>query len=295
VNKKYILECVESGLYKRTGNPKEVRINCPECGDSKYHLYININKGVFFCQRCHYSGSISKNINIGEKKIELPLNLERSLPEGSFHLNTGTSMIRYDALKYLLNRGITLRDINYYNIHYCVAGKYMRRVIFPIIERGKVIYFVARAIDKNAKKKVLNPRGNRELFNLEKASRYDRVVLVEGVFDAIKTGDNAIAVLGSHVSQYQIQKMKEYDVHYIDIMFDADKAGKEGALEVARELHKHFRDVRIVDIPFGDPDQLSLRNISHVDSWIKAKLPIRSYNVVTEYYNIYQKIKKEEL
>ncbi len=44
-------------LYESTLNNTEVEAHCPFCGDSKYHLYLNTRKNLFYCQRCKASGN----------------------------------------------------------------------------------------------------------------------------------------------------------------------------------------------------------------------------------------------
>lgn len=283
--REYIVDCLRSGNYIRSSNSEEVRVNCPSCGDIKHHLYINIVKRpiVFFCQRCRYSGALLEDVEILGQEEFYPSNIfVGELPEGSFRMDEGDNKVRNDAWKYIYKRGLDWRDVKNHNIYYCISGKYRRRIIFPIVEASKLVYFVARAIDEDVERKVYNPKGEKELFNLEWAVRYSRIALVEGVFDAVKTGFNAVAILGSYVTDHQIKKMKDFEVQYVDIMFDADEAGKQGAIDSARKMYRHFREVRIINIPFGEPDNLNLRKISYINSWIKAKLSITMYSVIME-------------
>jgi len=49
-------------LGNRTSRPDEVRVCCPFCGDSKYHLYLNTDKQVFNCYRCGEKGGVIRFI-----------------------------------------------------------------------------------------------------------------------------------------------------------------------------------------------------------------------------------------
>lgn len=40
---------------KRTGNPRGFRINCPFCGDNKFHGYVDTKKQFFKCFKCNWS------------------------------------------------------------------------------------------------------------------------------------------------------------------------------------------------------------------------------------------------
>ncbi|SMB96864.1 protein of unknown function [Thermanaeromonas toyohensis ToBE] len=46
------------GLDLRPAGRDERRGNCPACGDTKGHLYLNLRKGVYYCHRCGFSGKI---------------------------------------------------------------------------------------------------------------------------------------------------------------------------------------------------------------------------------------------
>lgn len=47
-----------SGLALKSAGNGEVRANCPFCGDTGGHLWINRNKGLYHCFRCGASGRI---------------------------------------------------------------------------------------------------------------------------------------------------------------------------------------------------------------------------------------------
>jgi hypothetical protein len=44
-------------LRDRTIRNVEVEAHCPFCGDSKYHLFLNTRKNIFYCQRCKVRGN----------------------------------------------------------------------------------------------------------------------------------------------------------------------------------------------------------------------------------------------
>lgn len=60
-------------LGNRTSRPDEVRVCCPFCGDSKYHLYLNTDKQVFNCYRCGEKGGVVRFISLlsGEQETEV--------------------------------------------------------------------------------------------------------------------------------------------------------------------------------------------------------------------------------
>ena len=99
-------------------------------------------------------------------------------------------------------RGLSKYDIIKWKIGYCCAGKYSGRVIFPSFDAaGDLNYFVARSYDNNWKK-YCNPSVSKDIvFNHPYIDFDEDLVLVEGIFDAVKAGDNSIPLLGSTLSE----------------------------------------------------------------------------------------------
>tara|TARA_B100000519_G_scaffold183280_1_gene176743 strand:+ start:64 stop:582 length:519 start_codon:yes stop_codon:yes gene_type:complete len=80
---------------------------------------------------------------------------------------------------------------------YCRSGRYANRIIIPsFTSEGILNYFIARSIDPNALNYLNPPCSKDVIFNELVIDWSMPVVLVEGVFDAIKF-ENSIPILGS--------------------------------------------------------------------------------------------------
>ena len=102
------------------------------------------------------------------------------------------------ALKYLNSRGITQKDIRNWKIGYCTGGKYGGRIVIPSYNwEGDANYFIARSFVGDWKRYLNPPVGRDIVFNELYVDWDEEVVLVEGVFDSIVAGSNAIPILGS--------------------------------------------------------------------------------------------------
>lgn len=269
-----------------TGSDEEIRLCCPDCGENSYHLYFNTSKKLFNCKKCNYSGFCDVELDIFQekRKEEKRKKFSGELPEFCKPLTKNEkNKVARKALKYLYGRGITYSDINFYNIHYCFYGEYINRVVFPFIRNDELCYFVARTFT-NAKKKILNPTGQKELFNIENAAKYGEIVLVEGVFDAIMTGDNAVAVLGHDISDYQCDILESYGIKDINVMFDPEVSLSE-IEDLLIRIARKFRTVKYVQIPLGigDPGKLKLRNFG-LNSW-KKFFKVVKYDCFTRWKN----------
>jgi DNA primase len=121
------------------------------------------------------------------------------LPEGFVSL--ANNHLPYSAqrpLEYLRDRGVSKKDIRLWKIGYCDSGRYGGRIIVPSFNiSGDASYFVSRSYVGH-RRKYLNPSiGKNFIFNELYIDWDEPVIIVEGIFDAIVAGTNAIPILGS--------------------------------------------------------------------------------------------------
>ena len=211
------------GSYRTSG--EESLFYCPYCKHHKRKFSVNIEKNFFKCWVCDMHGrsirriirrfgsyeqlrewdklddreDISRFDEIFEHRNEVKIPQRISLPEEFVTLTGKTHPLSAThAIKYLEKREVTKEDVMRWKIGYCVRGNYENRIIVPSFdEDGYANYFVARTYNGDWRK-YLNPSLSRDIIFNELYIDWDLdVVLVEGVFDAIKTGPNAIPLLGS--------------------------------------------------------------------------------------------------
>ena len=146
------------------------------------------------------------------------------------------------------------RDEQYYISN---EYEYVNRIIFPsFCEDMKLNYFLSRTYDETEKRKYKNCKIQRKdiIFN-EHLIEWDRqVVLVEGVFDAIKAGDNSIPMLGSWIdeSHYLFKKIVQ---ERTPVVLGLDPDAIEKTMKIAKNLKQYGINVRISqheDKDFGD-------------------------------------------
>ena len=172
------------------------------------------------------------------------------------------------VLPYCAERGISFEDIRQFGLVFCDAGRYRNRLIFPIWEQGKLVYYQARAMWR-AKPgenyiKALNPPSDvgaasptEILMNLDTAKHFDRVAVVEGPIDCVHAGPSAVSTLGKRISVSQMLKMKRAGVRAIDLIWDGPTDHEpEGAwpeMRAAASQLSGIFDTRLVFLPHGDP------------------------------------------
>ncbi len=272
------LEILRSVLGRYYQSGSEHLFKCPKCQHEKRKLSINLDKGVFKCWVCDYSGfkianlvkrygtfsdhskwaEIDGSVDISSFEDlflteEEPEKEVVSLPE-SFVTLTGRdkSFNSRHAHSYLRSRGITRKDILRWKMGYCSGGEYSGRICIPSFdENGDLNYFVARSFGRQFPK-YKNPPVSRDLvFNDLYVDWEDPIVLVEGVFDAI-VADNAIPILGSTLKDASVlfQKIvrKKATVY---VALDPDAAEKEK--RIINSLLEYDIKVYKVDVsPFED-------------------------------------------
>tara|TARA_R100001129_G_scaffold165624_1_gene132437 strand:- start:502 stop:1428 length:927 start_codon:yes stop_codon:yes gene_type:complete len=264
------------GRYYRSG--QEYLFSCPKCNHGKRKLSVNLDKGVFKCWICDYSGlklgslvkrygpyseytkwmdldgsvDITTFDNLFETKEETP-ETRVTLPE-SFKTLTGRSkgFSARHANIYLKSRNISRDDVLRWKIGFCDDGEYAGRICIPSFDdSGDLNYFIARGYG-NQYPKYKNPPVSRDIiFNDLYVDWEEPIVLVEGAFDAIVAG-NAIPILGSVLKETSklFQKIirKKSTVY---VALDPDAKDKEQ--NIINSLLEYDIKVYKVDVnPFED-------------------------------------------
>lgn len=217
------LKILKEVLGRAYSSGEEVIFHCPFCEHHKRKFSVNIDKGVYKCWVCDKSG---RNIGYVVRKFgdrhardswskwedqvevtdfdflfsepEAPVEQRVDLPEGFCSLATREpSEASLEALGYLSKRGIGREDILKWKIGFCDKGDWAGRVIIPSFNKnGWSDYYVARSWGKEWPKYKNPPASRNIIFNELYVDWEDDIVIVEGVFDAIKSG-NGIPLLGS--------------------------------------------------------------------------------------------------
>ena len=157
----------------------------------------------------------------------------------------------FAARNYLKKRGITKRDLVWWKLGYCHEGEYEGRIIIPSFDDdGNVNYFVSRSYDRQYYPKYKNPPVSKNIvFNDLFIDWSSDIVLVEGVFDAIKAGRNSIPLLGSTLndeSKLLSRIVKEDSAVYVAL--DPDAWKKE--MRIIETLLKF--DIEVWKVDVGD-------------------------------------------
>ena len=277
-----ILKNVLGSCYQ---NGSEYLFYCSKCKHHKKKLSVNIEKNTFKCWVCDYASynirTLVKGSGTGRDliqwddlsgKVDLSefdlLFEERSTVEDEQRVSLPSEMVSltssdlpYSAIyakNYLKDRGITSKDIMDWKIGFCSEGDYAGRLIVPSFGlSGHANYFVARSYN-NQYPPYLNPSVSKNIiFNELFVDFDDDVILVEGVFDAIVAGTNAIPLLGSSLrtnSKLMQNIIKNNTAVYLALDPDAE----EKELRIIQMMMKYGVATYKINVsPYSDVGEMS--------------------------------------
>ncbi len=249
------------------------KVCCPKCGDKRFRLLVNHRHGTFeeaydvpfgnkvrcFNESCDHTDFDDRYLKpyMNKGRVIIPDDttatgeLMPAISPGRCAKLTSLTA-NGDVLTYLRNRkggGFDPKMLeDKYNVSYCFDAAddfplMTNRLLIPVYYHGMLVGWQGRAIDDEIRPKYYTmpgfPKG-RVLFNFDVAKSKPFVVVCEGVFDAIRVGDCAVAVLGSQITSMQ-SKLLYYNWKHgaMLILFDPDD---EKAQERARTTVKVCRD-----------------------------------------------------
>ena len=279
------LKLLKNALGRCWSNGTEHLFHCPKCNHHKLKLSVNVDKGVFKCWICDYSGTkisplirrfapsyyadwrlldgevdLAKYDTIFAEEVELPPQII-DMPENFQTLTGKKNKVKKKALNYLYSRGLTDLDILKWKAGFCNYGEYQNRIIVPSFDHfGNLNFFIARTYtDDWAKYK--NPNVSKDIiFNDLNIDWDDDILLVEGVFDAMKC-KNAIPLLGSTLREKSklFQKICERKPN-VYISLDEDAKDKE--LKIAKKLREYNISVKTFSVsPHSDIGEMTKEQV----------------------------------
>ena len=174
------------------------------------------------------------------------------LPENFQTLTGKKTKVKRKALKYLYSRGFTDADILTWKIGFCDFGEFQDRIIIPSFDnQGNLNFFIARSYTDDWMK-YKNPKASKDIiFNGLNIDWNSDIILVEGVFDAMKC-KNAIPLLGSTLREDSVlfQKICQNKPN-VYLALDDDVKDKEfGIAKRLREYGINAMSIKIT--PYAD-------------------------------------------
>lgn len=122
---------------------------------------------------------------------------------------------------------------------------YFKRVVLPVTDEGKLVYYQARAVLQGQDPKYLNPKVDRTrlLYWRRHPQGSGRVVVTEDILSAERVFlaqkqhpvADTVSILGTKITIQQANQLAKYD--RVTMWLDPDKAGRQGDIKIRRLLN----------------------------------------------------------
>jgi DNA primase len=283
-----------------------IGIRCPWCDDDSNHLGIHTTRGTINCFRCPIKGTVIRLImkiercgydaalkvisdfNRFRSEHTLPLPEARTfkfrdLGESDYDFNLLSQFNFVDDIlpvheNFLNDRYFDpIHLVDKYKIKFCgPLGDYKLRIIVPIFDRGKCISFVTRDATNQASTPYINCPNELSLadlkdqvYNIDNANNPD-VIVVEGVTDVWRMGDDVVATFGIKYTPMQILTLTRYRRCFV--LFDAEPLAQEQAHKLCADLSTVIHEVVRLELPEGDPAELSESDVKSLRKQVFGKI-----------------------
>jgi DNA primase len=262
---------------------RELASECPLCDSDKPKLYISTSSGAWLCYRCGEKGSLfdllvkvcqidrsmamalsaryKRRTDVSgpptlPEPVRVPTDMDVQPPPGYQTLAGGWEYTVAEPFKqYLAGRDVDYQAVLHFQLGMVLIGEYANRVIVPVKTEGVVRTWVARTIGDGEPKVRNAPNSDASLclFNIDRLDP-PHVVLVEGVFDAMRISEFAAATLGAHLTVWQRRHLKRRGFTDVTLLRDNDEVGQHEQAKEAMELVAAGFRVYLAQLPEGIHD-----------------------------------------
>lgn len=261
-----------------------VGVTCPFCNDVYNHLGLHkTGQKQPYCWKCGshswydtiraLSGSNPREVikQYGDiLSMEAFSSVQKYETYATVCLPPGDKDFGEVHLKYLERRGFDPEYIiEKYDLRVTKGfHSYPFRIIIPIIFRNKIVSYQGRSY-VNHTPKYLTCAPDKEVifhkdifFNLDNAKN-ENVIIVEGVFDAMKLGSNSIASFGTAITANQVLTvMNNYD--RVFMLYDGEDEAQEKARKAAVTLSSAGVKVENICLDKGDAGDMNEDDVFHL-------------------------------
>ena len=315
ISSTYIKDYLLKNFSNYTETSSEFIVDSLFIEDTKKHMSINLDTGLWQCFKTKEKGNFVKLVSVVEdiSYSEAHVFLQKQLfetPEKLFYTPKkkdsqtiiSSSNIENEVKNFkkmtpesyksdslpekLAYKFAISRKIDPSRLYIATSGKYINRVIIPYEDKKGMFYFQARQIMGNGMK-YLNPsfkehgvKSSEILYPFDESENY--VLVTEGPIDALSLqnlGVNATSTQGSMFSYAQLEYLKDKT---IILSYDNDDAGTEGMAKAFKMIRtKNLKTPYVVQPPreFKDWNEFVIAsNPSRVKSYISSNVEKMDYN-----------------
>ncbi|MFX0132981.1 MAG: toprim domain-containing protein [Candidatus Hodarchaeota archaeon] len=279
-------------------SPGWVNICCPNnCNDDNYHGGFNLKEGYYHCWKCgpssivwiirlllHCTKQEAKKIFNEYQHKQILLNKLNKKNKKVLSLELPGSNLQKYHKKYLKKRNF---DPDFLEKKYSLKGTgpiekfknkdYQLRIIIPIFDiDNKLVSFQGRDITDKSRIRykgcpleyaLLNYKDI--LYNVNNCLE-DKVIIVEGVFDCWRFGDNTVATFGTSFTHNQIKELTRF--HKVFWLFDNESDAQKKAKEGAERLASFGINIELISLSLNkDPAELTDKEANYIKKQLGLK------------------------
>lgn len=258
--KQNVIRYVEEKGWKTKEIRGGLELACPlpDCSDNVpdgHHFYLYFDNEVYKCMKCGSSGHLLKLKKLmGDLDfIKQESGIGKVLPVTLAEEKHQSLLADKEALNYLRNsRGLSLDTIKTFRLgldtRSARQGEEAKCIVFPYLVQGKLTNLKYKSILKYGGAEGGKPRYvttqeagcAHHVYGIDLVSKDSKMItVVEGEYDALAAHTYKLANVvsvpnGAGGFGSWVEELDKYDKIYL--AFDNDKAGEEGAAELARKL-----------------------------------------------------------
>ena len=275
---------------------------CPYCGHHKNKFSVNVEKNVYKCWICDARGKnlfrvirrfgsfsqqekwkeltgFKQDLGEFDRLFEVEVVVEQrekviEMPKGFTSLTRNSNSKSHQrAIKYLAERGIGKYDILRWKMGYTTEGPFKNRIIIPSFNSaGDLNYFIARSFSGDYRRYMNPPVSRNIIFNELYVDFEEEVMIVEGVFDAVKA-NNAVPILGSTIRETS-RLFKKIVHNDTPVLLALDPDAKKKSESIKNLFLKYGIEVREVtykdDRDIGDMSKEEVSVLSQNAHFVKS-------------------------
>ena len=177
-----------------------------------------------------------------------------SLPPGFTPFSLGGSYAETPYLTYLRSRGISDHTLRLYRMGYVDHGPLAGRVVIPSFDSfGSVNFWSARSIDPEEHRfRYRLPQASKDVISNEYMVDWSRpVYLVEGIFDEVAIGPQAISLYGKFMMPLLAKRLVERRPPSVIVCLDSD--ARSDARNLVKRLISYDLRCSLTDLDGKDP------------------------------------------
>jgi hypothetical protein len=241
---------------------------CSSVPQGKVRLWVNPARDEFNCWHCGFRGRSLGPLmvrNSPEQREYLgdfvpgstkapPAPPVNSLPPGFMPLDGRDHVAEAPYKAYLRSRGVPEASWRLYRMGYSMDRQFRDRVIIPSFDRhGSPNFWSARAIHKvDHQFRYVLPAGSKDVVSNEHLIDWTKTVyLVEGAFDEVALGPQAIALYGTVLLPKLAVRLVEMRPPMVHVCLDAD--AYDLAYYLLARLVRYDLPCSLVDLTDKDP------------------------------------------